>query len=422
MAYPTSLDSFNDPQASDKLNSPSHSALHQANNTAIEALEAKVGVNSSVINTTSEFKLSEITGGDKAVGKTATQTLTNKTLTTATLSTPQINEAINMTASSTELNFNDGSISGTAVASKSLVLGATKNTDVLVIDNAIKFNAQQGFMINGKLSVTVATSDLTVAIKTLAGNDPSASDPVYIRIGNTVRAIISALSVTKNDGTNWADLGGVELATQDTDLFAYAVWLSASSAVGLGWSRRADGITYADFSGTTTNSSYLASSTIPSASDEVELIGRFNATLSAGGSHLWSIPATAIVINRPIFETRIMSWQPDYTGFSVNPLGIHLWQVSYKNIRFVIKHTTSGTSNTTGFTLTSPYATKTITNFAVLHPAQITDNGVSTANAGCLNISTGTKVITVQQSYTVNTWTNSGSKRVNNTSWGSYEY
>lgn len=48
---------------------------------AVVALEAKVGVNSSAVNTTHDYKLGEVTSTDKAVGKTATQTLTNKTLT-----------------------------------------------------------------------------------------------------------------------------------------------------------------------------------------------------------------------------------------------------------------------------------------------------------------------------------------------------
>ena len=64
-------------------------------------------------------------------------------------------------------------------------------------------NPPQGYMINGKIDVSVANSDLTVAIKTLSGNNPSTSEPVYVRIGDTVRSITSALSVTRNDGTNW---------------------------------------------------------------------------------------------------------------------------------------------------------------------------------------------------------------------------
>lgn len=60
-------------------------------NDAAEALEAKVGVDSSAVTTSHAYKLGEITGSDKAVGKTATQTMTNKTMTSPTLNTPTVN-------------------------------------------------------------------------------------------------------------------------------------------------------------------------------------------------------------------------------------------------------------------------------------------------------------------------------------------
>lgn len=53
--------------------------------------------------------------------------------------------------------------------------------------------APQGYMQNGQIQTFAVTNDLIVVIKTLAGNDPSASDPVLVRIGNTVRSITSAL-------------------------------------------------------------------------------------------------------------------------------------------------------------------------------------------------------------------------------------
>src|SRR5687768_11522447 len=65
----------------------------------------------------------------------------------------------------------------------------------------------EGIMQNGKFQVSVATSDLTVASKTLAGADPSAGDPVKVTIGGTERTITSALSVTKLDATNWCNAG-----------------------------------------------------------------------------------------------------------------------------------------------------------------------------------------------------------------------
>jgi hypothetical protein len=49
--YPTSLDSFTNPTPTDYLDSPSHSGQHSDANDAIEALEAKVGINGSTVIT-----------------------------------------------------------------------------------------------------------------------------------------------------------------------------------------------------------------------------------------------------------------------------------------------------------------------------------------------------------------------------------
>ena len=58
-----------------------HVTAHTNLADAVIALETKVGVDSSAVTTTHDYKLGEILTTDKAVGKTATQTLTNKTLT-----------------------------------------------------------------------------------------------------------------------------------------------------------------------------------------------------------------------------------------------------------------------------------------------------------------------------------------------------
>jgi hypothetical protein len=86
ISYPSSLDTFTNPISSDTLNSVPHATQHSNANDAISALEAKVGANSSAVTTSHDYKLSGVTGTDKAVSKTGTETLTNKTLTA-----PQIN-------------------------------------------------------------------------------------------------------------------------------------------------------------------------------------------------------------------------------------------------------------------------------------------------------------------------------------------
>lgn len=175
----------------------------------------------------------------------------------------------------------------------------------LVRDNIV---GAQGHLINGKIVTSVASNNLTVAIKGLDGNNPSATNPVYVRIGDTVRSITAALSVTKNAGTNWFGKGASYFATNESDFFAYLGY-NATDGVVLGFSSIPNARVYSDFSVTTTAWNYGAISTVTNAAatDEYENIGRFNATLSATASFNWSIPATSIIINRPIFETRIFS-------------------------------------------------------------------------------------------------------------------
>lgn len=86
--FPTSLDTFTNPTGTDLLeNSNSaldHDLQHSNANDAIEALEAKVGINSSAVTTSHDYKLSAVTGTEKALTSgTSTQTVTGLTLTNA---------------------------------------------------------------------------------------------------------------------------------------------------------------------------------------------------------------------------------------------------------------------------------------------------------------------------------------------------
>ena len=173
--------------------------------------------------------------------------------------------------------------------------------------------APQGFLLNGKIVPSVASNNLTVAIKGLDGNDPSASNPVYVRIGDTVRTITSALSVTKNAGTNWFNAGSSELATKEIDYFVYLGY-NTTDGVVIGFSRIPYSTSYGEFSATSTNEKYCAISTITNASstDYYELVGRFGATLSAGAGYTWTVPTfTAInLVQRPIYRTRQLTYTP----------------------------------------------------------------------------------------------------------------
>lgn len=215
---------------------------------------------------------------------------------------------------------------------------------------------QQGTVHNGKLSVTVAGNNLTVALKTLAGGNPSASDPVLVCIGGSWRAIAAALSVTKNAGTNWCNAGSAELATKEIDYFAYLGY-NATDGIVIGFSRIPGGRVYSDFSTTSTNEKYCAISTITTAAatDEYVVIGRFAATLSAGAGYTWSVPTftAANLVQGPIYETRYLSWAPKAgasAGMTFTPTSVTTarYKVSRYNYQFEIDVT--GTTSGVGAT------------------------------------------------------------------------
>jgi hypothetical protein len=115
--FPTSKDVLTNPTATDKVSVVNHADQHANANDAIEALETKVGVDGSAVTTTHDYKLSNITDGDKSSSLTGTETLTNKTLTAPTLNnaimvapelgTPASGVATNLTGTATDLTAGD---------------------------------------------------------------------------------------------------------------------------------------------------------------------------------------------------------------------------------------------------------------------------------------------------------------------------
>ena len=58
--FPTSLDTLTNPTATDTLDSPPHDTQHSDANDAIEALQAKVGIDSSAVTTSHDYKIGEL--------------------------------------------------------------------------------------------------------------------------------------------------------------------------------------------------------------------------------------------------------------------------------------------------------------------------------------------------------------------------
>lgn len=309
------------------------------------------------------------------------------------------NKVTSISGSSTDTQYPSAKLVYDQLALKDTKIDLTKYSNLY---------APEGFLINGKIVPSVASNNLTVAIKGLNGNDPSASNPVYCRIGDTIRTITSALSVTRNAGTNWFNAGSAELATIEIDYFVYLGY-NAIDGVTIGFSRIPYATLYSDFSTTNTNEKYCAISTITNANaiDNYVNIGRFASILSGGAGYTWTVPTfTSLnLIQRPIFETRILIWTPQHTGFSSNPTVSGLYNIQGRKIFIIYAVSGVGTSNATTYTLTgSPI--KTIASIS-LPLATTYDNGNYSAT-GEATIDTG-GIITFYKSAR-GAWTNSGGK------------
>jgi hypothetical protein len=291
----------------------------------------------------------------------------------------------------------------------------TTAEEVRMVCPAVHLNTMQnmpdGTMINGKITPTDAAG-LTLTLQTASGANPSVTNPVYVKIGGTIRSITAALSVAKADGTNWFNSGSAELATKEVDYFAYLGY-NATDGVVLGFSRIPYATLYSDFSATTTNEKYCAISTITNAAagDNYVNIGRFAATLSAGAGYTWTVPTytTTNLIQRPIYETRWLDWVPTAAGFN--------GAVTYGSCRYLIRNqlvnykcSITGTSNATTFTFQLPMS-HSASNLIYDLSALVKDNNSYQAAPGLLEYQASTTV-NVYKNSAFTAFTNSNAKEI----------
>ena len=183
-------------------------------------------------------------------------------------------------------------------------------------------NLSQGMMLNGRLSVTATSDGLTVGLHTLAGIDPTSDDPIIARIGDAVHSISATLSVTLANGTNWFNSGRAELAAQEVDYFPYLGYNDTNGVV-IGPARIPYANRYDDFSTSDDSEKHceISNTSDATSSDYYEVIGRFAATLSCSSDgYVWTVPTFTAknLINRPIYETRVLTWALQPTNLTIS--------------------------------------------------------------------------------------------------------
>ena len=299
----------------------------------------------------------------------------------------------------------------------SFLLDDGTNSNYIEATSLFNLMASEGALLNAKLSVTVSSNDLVVALKTWAGSDPSTSDVAYVKINGTLRAITAATSITLADATNWFNLGGTPHAALENNLFAYAVWDSNSSIVALSIARIPYGKLVSEFSATTTNEKYLGNQANFTATDDVVNIGRFAATLSAAAGHVWTVPTftSANLINTPTFESDWYTWIPSPTGYSAVPTNVvYRYRIVGKEVTVQVREVTAGTSNATTMTMTAPFTSLTLSNAGWWNQGQGVDNSVSLTTPIMVQIGSGSGTLSFfkDTSPSGTAWTNTNSKRI----------
>lgn len=212
---------------------------------------------------------------------------------------------------------------------------------------------------------SVASWNLTVALKNYEGNDPTPSKPVKIQIWDVVRSITSALSVVANSWTSYLNLGNAELATKETDLFPYLQWNTTTSAVNILASRIPYAGSMADLTNSNTGEKGAIGIINYNSTNSVVNIWRFAATLSAGAGYTWSVPTftSSNLIQRPIYETRKLQYSSTLTWFSVVTINTGYYKLIGNEVH-ILSNEYNWTSNATGFTFTTPFSTiATVTRF-----------------------------------------------------------
>lgn len=195
--FPTSLDTLTNPTSTDKVDTVDHAAQHANANDAIEALQAKVGADSSAVTTSHDYKLSGVTGSDKSVSLTGTETLTNKTLTSPTINSPALSadsvDAITEIASALKSGADGTLVTGTAGSADDLGLWNADGDLVSVTPNTGLQVSAGNLNVTGLTTSEIAASTLVIESEGIASNDNDTTIPTSAAVIDYIATATSGL-------------------------------------------------------------------------------------------------------------------------------------------------------------------------------------------------------------------------------------
>ena len=194
---------------------------------------------------------------------------------------------------------------------KGITPGALRSSVIGVLPDSYGTNYQ--------ITSSIGSNNLTIALKGLDGNDPSATNPVIIRAGNGQIVLTSALSITitaaMGDIFTW-DAGKIQ--ANDTQLFIYYINNNGTAQLGASpdpmlttvatnfWDLVPNAQT-----GTAQFKNIVMSGT-RNATNSCRVIGRLQ--VNQLDNNNWQIPTVSNVVNYPIYTTDWLTWTANQTG------------------------------------------------------------------------------------------------------------
>src|SRR5690349_9479195 len=133
--------------------------------------------------------------------------------------------------------------------------GGTPETNYIKRENTL---AQWLKRTHYQITRTVASNNVTFAIKDSDGNDATAAKPLNFDINGTIRKLTGALSLTVNAGVSTWNLGAAEFVNLIQELFIYIGYRASTSTCFLMVCRQPNIREMADVHGTATNERYGA--------------------------------------------------------------------------------------------------------------------------------------------------------------------
>ena len=222
--------------------------------------------------------------------------------------------------------------------------------------------------LNYTLVPSIASSNLTVSLKTFAGTNPSATDVSIFSIGAVMLSVSAELLVdvpaALGDIFAW-DAGKIQ--DNDAQLFVYLINNNGTPQIGVSpcptlLTVATNYYSNGSQTGAAGHTNMVMSGT-RNATNSCRVIGRIN--VNQLDNNNWQAPTTSLVVNKAIYATDWLTWTPTYTGFSTPPTSfLTLYKLDRETVSLISREYPAGTSNGTDFTKTAPILSKNVTNMA----------------------------------------------------------